>query len=1216
MPVYDYPLQGVQVIEASAGTGKTYTLVNLCLRLVIEKALPLEQILVVTFTEAAAQELQDRIRQRLHLCLENIRSLQLDGSPLQTETDAFFQSWLPRIQQNPGLPRAEALLKEALASLDKAQISTIHAFCQRILKRFAFLCGQPFQSALIADQSKLILRACEDFWRREMYQDSETMPSWKTELIVHSNWTPASLAQLFRSWLGNPDLRMVPQIDDFSESDCTELWQEFAGLHQTLQGLWQQDQETIKREYTALKGGTTFQERYAEGRLNCLAAYLDQPRRLPDEKNDKLAFFSAQLIQQKNKGPQIEHPFFEQIDALLENTERLTALQNEYAIYWLTRCFKAVAANLKTSKVQQQAFSFDDLLTGLDQALQGPKGPELAAAIVQTFPAALIDEFQDTDPVQYRIFSKIYLDPEHDSSLFLIGDPKQSIYRFRGADIQTYLNARENIPASAHRTLLENYRSRPEVLSSLATFFDHPQPFKHPDIAYPPVTAALSESTWKAPQASALKIWCLPEPEQKINPKAKKSTPKAGSHNKGDLRRALPQLVATEIKALLENPDYGLFHKEWRPLNAGDVAVLVRTNQEGQSIRNTLEKHHIPAVLHSDESVFQSSEAADLQVLLTAVLHNQPHQILQALATGTLGLTASQIYAIRAQETALEGYLESFQNYRSLWFERGFASMWTAVLQGEDLYARLLSRAKGERALTNLRHLAELIQAESAQRASGPSQTLVWLQRQREQGGAPQAHQLLQLETDSETVQIFTIHKSKGLEFPVVICPYLWSAKRPNHTPPLSFRDPQSALESLDLGSEALEEHAILNDEAALQEDLRLLYVALTRARYLNIIVMGWVNDWQHSALSHLFPSESHAELMALLAQKSEQAQGSWQLEMVPRDVLSGADRSSGGPEILNTRSAPTKPEPVLEAAPPPFVPAPWRLSSFSSLSARLHPEFLNAELLNAELLNTDLGMSLLDDPAEAEPTDREPLVEGSEDAFMDFPRGGQHGTFLHLLLEKIRPGLEAEALKQKLSLYLRQCGYDLDDWLEILSQKLPQLWSTPLAEGLSLGSIRRQMLELDFHLPIEQALSAQSLNQIMLEWQPQWLPLEFKPVQGVLKGFIDLVFEHQGRYYVADYKSNYLGPLWSDYAPQNLDSVLHSHAYTLQAGLYLVALDRFLRSRITDYQTQTHLGGAYFLFLRGMSPDHPGNGIHLLQPPGSLIAALSKAFEKLEPAQ
>lgn len=1194
------PLQGQHLIEASAGTGKTYALVNLCLRLIVEEALPISALLVVTFTEAAAQELAERLRARLYLS----RSLLLEAETGQSASpsDPFLAAWLPRLSR----PQALSRLQAALEALDLAQISTIHAFCQRVLQRFAFLSGLPFQTTLLKDQNALLLQAVADFWRRELYP----APAWKSELLLQSGWHPEALLTRFRPWLGSAlNAEQIlplpnPHQEALLSAKLEEGWNDFCQLHQQVQTLWQNQQVAIKRDFAALKGGP-FQARYVASRLKALGLYLEGPRRLPrlkGEKNeDKLEYFSAPLIQAKSKQLPSDLRFFEQVDSLLNLTRTLSQARTAFELLWQRRFLLSVNEAVQAQKKQRQERSFDDLLQALEQALLGPTGPDLAAAIRQAFPAALIDEFQDTDAVQYRIFAQIY-PPATAGSLFLIGDPKQSIYRFRGADIFTYLKARAQLPASQRWTLQANFRSRPELLHSLALLFAREQPFAHPEIAYPLVRAGRNQERWRGPEASAaLNIFWLSGDE---------AEPSTG---KTSLSRQIPEWAAQEVQHLLQ-AGYTLRDEEdrWRDLQAGDLAVLVRSHREGKAIRQALQARGLPTVLHSEESVFESSEAHDLQVLLEAILHGRVKQIYRALACPSLGYSVSELYALQNDDSTLENCLEAFQHYRLYWLERGFASMWAEVVQRESLYSRLLERMDGERRVTNLRHLAELLAAEELQSRPGPSRLLLWLWRQRESLGTPQDHQLLQLDTDRKAVQILTVHKSKGLEFPVVFTPYLWASRRPNLSPPLPYRDLEQEQNCLDLGSAELEQHAQMAQQEALQEELRLLYVALTRAQFLNLTALAWVPKGSESALGHLLPATDASGLYALLEAKTEQSEGSWQLlKRDPSRAQSPPPQSRSAPPF-----SPSQPS-QLSLPSPPTVPPAWRISSFSALSSGLSSELSSAL---SEDRDANALLEQMDDPAEAEGLHE----EGPEDPFMDFPRGGQHGSFLHLLLEKIPPHTPPEDLPQRLRPYLLRRGYDPEDWLEILCQKLPELWQTPLpspaAEGpepLTLQALRRRMLELEFHLPIQAPLHAQTLNDLMQSWQPDWIPLDFRPVTGVLQGFMDLVFEdprQPGRYYVADYKSNDLGTQWRDYAPVEMASSLRQHAYTLQATLYELALHRYLQSRLKAYRPEAQLGGVYFLFLRGMSPQHPGHGVLHLQPPLSLLEALSQTLSGTAP--
>jgi exodeoxyribonuclease V beta subunit len=1170
-------LEGSHLIEASAGTGKTYTLVNLCLRLIGEKAYPIESILIVTFTEAATQELAARLRQRLHealLCLDQKQS-----------SDHFFQSWLlPRSKD----PQLKPRLQQALQDIDLAHISTIHAFCQWALSRYPLRSGQALQIEIISDQMLLLNQAIEDFWRKHMYK---AKPEWVIP-ILQAKWSPECLQNQALPLLGLNDLQLLPlPLEDLTAlaSDWLNAQDNFKSVYLEAQNLWQKERTQILEQAHRLKG-KSFQARYLSARVTALEHYFAQAEPHLPTKEDLLIFFSLGKIAPQQKTETLPtHSFFEKIATLLSAADTWEPLCEQSRLRWLHQLAAAVKAQLKQGKKARQQLSFDDLLLHLDQALQDSiQGPSLATALRECLPVALIDEFQDTDGLQAAIFKQIY--PR--GPLFLIGDPKQSIYSFRGADVQAYLNMRKDLPVQNSHSLDTNFRSRPALIQALEYLLKRENPFADTAIDFVPVKAGSSEEDWQgSSQAAPLHIAWLPSPNEK-------------PWSKDKLQTILPTAVASEIAQRLQSGQYKLKDaqsKEMRPLAAQDIAVLVRTHKQGQEIRTALQRRNLPCVLYSQESVFKSAEAAALQTLLEAIL--QParrEKILQALAGPLMGLSATDLFQLQAEASAWEAdaleakqsweyWLEQFQKARLNWLNAGFSRMWSEWVNEQGLYRRLLQGIDGERQVTNLRHLSELLQ-DYAQRNNPSLEALVnWLAQERQTGRLDQENLLLQLETDRQAIQILTIHRSKGLEFPVVFCPYLWDGKKIAANIPLRSHDPQTRQPLLDLGSPELEQRAQQRQQESIQEDLRLTYVALTRAKYQLWLAWAWLKSNAYSALGHWFPAESEAELAEKLQQATAQSGNLWQMTALDIHKAPPLSPATTTQESLQIPALPRIPAPILD-------------QSFSTL--RNHFEH--------SIESEENGQTHANETVELSPE------QAAEGPLMDFPRGGRHGTFLHLLLEKMPAQISEQALQNKVAHGLKQAGYDPELWTQPLAQSLAQIWKTPLLpQNFCLADLNpeKRLHELEFHFPIERRLRTEDLLN-KLSQSPRWAHLQtqsfvsrsFISGAGFFKGFIDLVCEHQGRYYVVDYKSNWLGNRWQDYGPEALENTLNQHLYPLQYHLYLVALDRYLRYRLPHYQPE-QLGGAFVLFIRGMHPEQAGQGVFFEKPEPSLIASLSDCF-------
>jgi exodeoxyribonuclease V beta subunit len=1175
----------------------------------LERRLKIEEILIVTFTEAATQELQARLRSRLKAALDCLSSGQSE--------DPFFQAWLLPKRGDPALV---GLLRQALADMDLARISTIHAFCQWALSRFPLRSAQALQFEVISDQRLLLSQAIEDFWRKQIYRPEveRVLP------ILDAGWSPECLVNQALPLLGLHGLKLLHQlqVEQAAEQDCLGAdWQlaheTFSALYFQAQALWRSDRSDILAEASQFKG-KSFQLRFLPSRATALDGYFSHPEPHLPEDDHKLNYFALDQIVVSQSAFKPEHSFFACIEALRAAALAWAPLSEALRLRWLRQCMQAVKAQLQRGKKARQQLSFDDLLWHLHTALQDPEhGEGLAEALRQAIPVALIDEFQDTDSLQSAIFKRIY--PE--GPLFLIGDPKQSIYAFRGADIQAYLQIRKGLPEGALQSLDTNFRSQKSLLRALEVVFEREHPFADPAIEFVPVASGAKAEHWQAPPGDApLEIaWIPTQADLKPWPKDK-------------LQFLLPRAVAAEIAHMLSAYQYQLHDAQsqiMRPLLAQDIAVLVRTHAQGQHIREALQRLGIPSVLYAQETVFNSPEAAALETFLQAVL--QPSQrgaVLQALAGPLVGLSATDLYLLQTEAQtggepnvthttqsaqSWEYWLTHFQLARQNWSEHGFARMWSEWVSSQGLYRRLLSGPEGERQVTNLRHLSELLQSYALNQNASLQALVAWLARERQAGRLDQENLLLQLETDRHAVQILTIHRSKGLEFPVVFCPYLWDGKKILAQAPLRANDPDTRQPLLDLGSEHLAERAKLRQAEALQEDLRLAYVALTRARYKLWLAWGWANQLEFSALGHLFSADSGAALLAQLEAAAARSEGTWQIQTLDFQRGDPVPAPPALPlESLKLPAPPALPLESLKLPAPPRIPPVRVARSFSALQAQFEIGLETGLLLPWQQLEQQ------DESAETE-SEAIPLSPDApaEGPLMDFPRGGRHGTFLHWLLETLIPQpvpeILSESLPESLTQALLRHGYEAD-WQVPLAAALGQIWQSPLTPlDFNLAAIApaRRLPELAFQFPIQGHLRSQALMQVLQSSQ-RWahLPdLDDRPLRGQFKGVIDLVCEHQGRYYVVDYKSNWLGRRYSDYRPEALERALTQHLYPLQYHLYLVALHRYLRYRLPDYSPEGHLGGALVLFLRGMNPALPGNGVFFEAPDPALILELSHRF-------
>jgi exodeoxyribonuclease V beta subunit len=1185
-------LAGIHLIEANAGTGKTWAITALYVRLLLETEREVDSILVVTFTEAATGELRDRIRKRLSETREAFER----GTA--TDEDTLGRALLERTADRN---QARLRLLAALRNFDQAPIYTIHAFCQRVLGDRAFDSGMPFRTEIVPDQSAIVREIVEDFWRREVH---DATPLFTRYLAGEKVGPDSLLNEDVERALGKPYL----EIRKPAETDrIADLERAFETAYRAARSIWLGEREAIGRALTDSTGlhGARYRKSSIPDWLDEMHAYLS-PESAPLELCNCFEKFTAESLRNAtNRGGKTPvHGFFDACDVLKSAQAALVDAFERRLVSMRIRLVDYCNTELALRKEKRRLQSYDDLLLNLSRALEDDEGEALAAVLRERYGAALIDEFQDTDPLQYGIFRRIYAGSE--CPVFLVGDPKQAIYSFRGADVYTYIGARAD--AQAAHTLDVNWRSTGPLLAAVNRVFSlAPNPFAIDEIGFKPSHAAPGSRGRLVIDADAqapLRIWLL-EGE-------------AGrALNKGPATRMAREATVNEIVRLLELGARGAARIEdgagkSRPLCGGDIAVLVRSHRQGAAVREALAKLGVSSVQRGSGSVFLSREAEELQRILAAIAEPGRDVLIgAALATETMGYTAEAVYALRADERRWEEMVESFREAHREWHEAGFVRMLRAFARRHEVLVRLLAFRDGERRATNLLHLTELLHRDAERHGIGG--LLAWLATKRRAPEEGNEAELLRLESDENLVKILTVHVAKGLEFPLVFCPFAWDGNlRCEDSDVIRFHDPAQAHRAVvDFGSPTLagsRPQAVLEEHA---ENLRLLYVALTRARYRCWMVWGNIKDAPTSAPAWLLHRAASSDDIAAAFGASRIALTN---DTLRADLERIARQSEGAIEV----SAP----PVAIAAQP--TPAPVE---DTQLAARIFDRALRDTRWVTSFTSLTLGRTI-EAPdydagdshavSAADAPEPQPASAGGRNIFT-FPRGAQAGTCLHAIFEQVdfehleRPGLERVVARE-----LAAHGFEAA-WVRTIADMVEWVVDTPLdASGMTLRGVSRvrRLDELEFYYPIA-GLSDLGLRRILLsggfpdDIRERIGTLAFRPTQGYMRGFIDLVFEHAGRYYLADYKSNWLGATLEAYLPPALARVMGRDAYYLQYLVYCVALHRYLGSRVRGYRYESHFGGVRYLFLRGMRPTSGACGVYSDRPPEALVAALDDYFRE-----
>ncbi|MGP0173495.1 exodeoxyribonuclease V subunit beta [Pseudomonas sp. NCHU5208] len=1190
-----FPLHGSRLIEASAGTGKTYTISALYLRLILrhggeaafaEPLLP-PQILVVTFTDAATRELRDRIRARLVEAAAVFRGDRQGDALLATLRDDFPEAQWPDCARR---------LELAAQWMDEAAVSTIHGWCQRMLREHAFDSGSLFSQTLETDHSELLAEVVRDYWRQHCYPLQGAALSW-----VAQQWgTPDALGERLRPLLGEADQAQGQSLRELLEQALAERESELA----TLKAPWAKwadelqlllDKAVADKQVDARK----IQARYYNPWLLKLREWASSEEAALDL-GTGFKRLTPDGLAEAWKGNAPQHPA---LVAMAELEARLAAL-SEPSEPALRQAAAWVQARFDWEKRQRAEMGFDDMLSRLDAALQGENGSRLAEVIRRQFPVAMIDEFQDTDPLQYRIFDTLYQVEANrdDCGLFMIGDPKQAIYAFRGADIHTYLRARR-ATQGRHYNLETNFRSSQAMVEAVNALFLAAEQREggagafllRDDLPFIAVGAQGRKECWTAQGQSqpALTVWHL-HSDEPLSKKAYVETMAASA--------------ASEITALLNQGqrDQAGFLRgdELKALQPSDIAVLVRDFSEAQAIRGELAARGVRSVYLSDkDSVFAAQEARDLLLWLRACAEpDQDRPLRAALASATLGLQLQELEGLNLDERTWERRVMQFRAYRQCWQRQGVLPMLRQLLQDFALPQRLMGRDDGERVLTNLLHLAELLQ-QAASELDGEQALIRHLGELLAGAGQGADEQVLRLESDEALVRVVTIHKSKGLEYPLVFLPFICGFRPLDEKKPLLVQDGERRHLLLKADEAALERA----ERERLGEDLRLLYVALTRARHacwLGVADLKIGNARKsrlhQSALGYLLGGGEALAQSADLGcwlERFEQAPGSALLPL---------------PEARDERY-----QPLAAAA----FQAHWRTPSRRAAEHWWIASYSALRLEEGEAAHVQRHEDAAPDSAAMQnASDDEPAMQLAQplpvaaQGLHRFPRGPNPGTFLHGLLELAASEGFAQMLDQPQTLrdlLARRCQRrGLEAWIEPLQDWLLALLQQPLKldgeDSVSLAQLGEYQAELEFWFEARQ-VDVQRLDTLVQHFE---LPgqarqaLRADRLNGMFKGFIDLTFEYGGRYYVLDYKSNWLGGDEQAYTQAAMTDAVLEHRYDLQYVLYVLALHRQLRLRLPDYDYDRHLGGVLYLFLRA-----PASGQYLARPARELIEQLDALF-------
>jgi len=1197
----DFPLHGSRLIEASAGTGKTWTIAALYVRLVLghggenayRRPLMPNEILVMTFTRAATRELSNRVRERL---VETAAYFRAEAT---LAPDSYLDALLEELPGQAARQQAAYRLQLAAETMDEAAIFTIDAWCQRMLREHAFDSGNLFDEELLSDEAALYEDAVHDYWRQQVYPLGEQA----LRVLLSACRDVSTLGRSVRDLARRPDAGELASREPLGVMIGRVQHEQQAALAGLKRG-WVERADRMEGWIAAQRdanpkcfNGTKLRADSVAKWFAALRDWANDPALAEPDMNATpwMRLTSAGLIDACAKGFAPDIPAdFDEVAPLRRALDAIEPLRHHI----LRHAAATIAARMEELKRQQRLFGFADMLERLRSALEGANGAALRQRIVTQFPVAMVDEFQDTAPSQYRIFNLLYQvaanDPE--LGLFLIGDPKQSIYGFRGADIHSYLDARR-ATEGRHYQLGTNFRSTAQVVAAVNQVFLHAEGVAGQGGF---ARGAFRFRTEKGNPLPFDAVGARGRPERLVGPAGDIQALTAGCTMEqlgaDAYREYFAEQCAEHIACLLNDPATGFQGEEgFKRLQPADIAILVRDRREAAAVRRSLQRRLVPSVYLSDkDSVLASDEAADMLRWLSAVANPLDGQLARtAFATRTANIPLAELARFSADELAWERRVEQLKELHVVWQRQGVLAMLRRFIHDLGLPAQLLARPGGERSLTNLLHLAELLQQASRQ-LEGEQALIRWLAEQIDEETDGGDERVLRLESDAELVKVVTVHKSKGLEYPLVYLPFAVTVRKVDKRNRTFFEyTDEEGQRRLDM--RLSEEGQLAAEAARIEEDLRLLYVALTRARHFLWLGVAALparrkdeNTLHDSALGYLLTGGEPLPAGQLLE--------SWQQLRGDCDAISVALLE---PSVPVTRLARAIERPPLEAplAYQGHFERDWSVGSFTSLARRSGSEPLPAPMHASQ-------ETLLEGEEEGA------LLRTEDTAWHRFPRGSVPGNFLHDQLEALaRDGfasIHQEHYAERAARQIKRAGWghreaDTLEWLRaIATTELPPL-------GGALDAIGQLLPEMEFWFPSER-LDTGKLDRLCRQHLLDGIArpgLPQRELHGMLKGFCDLVFEYQGRYWVLDYKSNALGGSDAAYHKAALAHGMAAHRYDVQGAIYMLALHRLLRTRLGDgYDPATQLGGAIFYFLRGVGNEQT-RGCYLLPPDAELLDGL-----------
>lgn len=1062
-------LKGKNVVEASAGTGKTHAIAMLVLRLILEEKAKVEQILIVTFTKAAVAELEIRVRKILRNSLEMVSKNEF----LQDQT---WNNILQSSIKTKGSDNTHKLLTEAILFLDETSIFTIHSFCQTVLSDYAFENGLLLNTNIIEDQSNIIEDAAKEYWRMNI----TILPKDILNILILKEFNVDRIIEAYRIFEEGSSLRIKnkPGSEVDICSNISKYESEILKLYQFLLAEITNDWQQIKD--FKIDGRTKLARLRKENNVTGFTDTIIELASSTDKRNELL----------------------EKYNLIGDDYNNLKSNFEEYKIDIVSDYLSSALINIdnfvKTKKKRNKVISFFDLIKILYENVVVRNNSDVIKNLNKKYRAVFIDEFQDTDYLQYSIFKRVFVE-NSPAILFFIGDPKQSIYSWRGADIDTYESAKKDLKDSLF-TMNTNFRSTPQMIQAVNDFYAFSSSFD--SLQYQSIYSGNDKlGTLKYASGSASAIDIVHDDD-----------------NKSKTESYLDYLAAEVIQILSNNTIDD--ESGSRKVKPQDIGILVRTNQHARDIKQKLNEFKIPSLIVDDTKVITTSEAKDLHEILTAVLEPKTDHISRAMLTSFMDYDIDQI-----QKLDFDNLKIQFINIYEEWKSNG---VYSAIIRYIDVFnVRSIlvnsDNPRGERIYTNLLHLADILNQKEIRGALTPLRLLDWFQRARQGDKSVQKYEQ-QLETDQNSLQIVTVHKSKGLQYNIVILPKMnlrGSASKHFYT---QYKSNGHKFFSIYHD----EEEKAASELQSIYENERLLYVAITRAVFKCIIFYDGKNG-------------------------------------ILKPYIDRLDRNS----ISINFKTPQIPEKQFR----------YRFSGIDMKS--LHTLDFNGKIDNSWKVTSYTGLSPHGELTSVKEIDNfVPSDNYDKFIFSDLAKGAKTGLIIHEILEKINfndDKYHESILRNVLSKYeIKEDQINNVNFKSLINNIIKtNLFPYNFKLDQIINDHRISELEFYFSFP---KFKTKELCRLI-----PGLTLNNIDIQGVMHGFVDLIFYYQGKYYILDWKTNHLGYDNSDYDIDSLSEAVIRNTYNLQYYIYTIALVRYLRSKNSNFDYNRDFGGIFYLFIRGM---------------------------------